>query len=203
MGCCGEPADTPNPQTANRSVAANVGVVNQQPAPQPSPVWQEKAQFQPPNIAAPPPALQYGQNLAAQPQAQQGLAQQQQWGQVQGGQFNPYAAPTSVSPPPSGSATLVNPSLSGYPPTSPSPPFDQTRTPPIMQPAAVYSAIGSGMTMSGRHSVSSGGHGQGMKVSSDEGKLSVAIDFGMHHLPAATVLIANSPCSKVPHSLVW
>ena len=197
MGCCGEPADAPNPQNGNRSVAANVnqaGTVNQQPAPQPSPVWQEKTQFQPPNIASPPAAMQFGQNMAGQPQ----MMQQQQWGQAQNGQFNPYALPTSVSPPPAASATLVNPSPSGYPQTSPSPPFGQARTPPLMQPSAVYQP-GSGMTLSSRQSPTLSA---GFKAASDEGKLSVAFDFGKWHIGICIVLKAHL-VSQVQRSPVW
>ncbi|KAK7676062.1 hypothetical protein QCA50_020986 [Cerrena zonata] len=72
-GCCGEPVEETNPDAYNRAMANSGQMMTQQPGPQQNLQWQEKAQYVPPNVPTPPPALQYGQ----QPQAvgQNGMTQ--------------------------------------------------------------------------------------------------------------------------------
>lgn len=172
MGCCGEPANQPDSQGTNRSIATGLAVAGKpvvhQPSPQSNPSWQEKPTFQAPGIATPPPVLQHGQNSTSEAWHQQGQ---------QEAQFDPYASLNRTASPPAGSATLVNGSTNGhgYPPTSPSPPFGQAQTPPLMQPNPVYMPSTS-MTVTSRHSVSPGQ--SAFIPPSDEGKLSVSIDFG-------------------------
>lgn len=158
MGCCGEPVDKPLPEESNRITPFDSGKpVNQQPSPQSTLQWQEKP-LQQPGLTTPPPVLQYGQPA---------------WNhQQQPGQFNPYAngppsSPTAVS-------TNFTGSANGYVPTTGSPPPGAYR--PIAAPSAVYAGNG-GMSVSGRRTTSPTTQNQ-FAAPSDEGKLSVSIDFG-------------------------
>lgn len=158
MGCCGEPVDKPLPEESNRITPFDSGKpVNQQPSPQSTLQWQEKP-LQQPGLTTPPPVLQYGQPA---------------WNhQQQPGQFNPYAngppsSPTAVS-------TNFTGSANGYVPTPGSPPPGAYR--PIAAPSAVYAGNG-GMSVSGRRTTSPTTQNQ-FAAPSDEGKLSVSIDFG-------------------------
>lgn len=170
MGCCGEPADQPNSHVGgNRSIALDSSKpVIQQPSAQPALQWQEKPSFQAPNIATPAPVLQYNQNTA------------ESWEQ-QGAQYDPYA-PSRTASPSAATATLVNGSINGHgfaPSASPAP-FGQTHSPPpLAHPGAAYSPSTS-MTVTSRKAVSPGGQHPPFVPPSDEGKLSVSIDFGMH-----------------------
>ncbi|PSS34244.1 hypothetical protein PHLCEN_2v1710 [Hermanssonia centrifuga] len=166
MGCCGEPADKPIPAEGNRITPFNTGnLVTQQPTPQSALQWQEKSIFQQSAISTPPPALQHNQNPSSP----------QTWGQSNGEQYNPYRA----SSPPS---TLLNGSTvngHGYPASSPSPPFGQSQSSPLSKPASVYAPAGNfGMTVTGRRTTSPDGQRPEFGAPSDEGKLSVSIDFG-------------------------
>ncbi|KAI0695313.1 actin-like ATPase domain-containing protein [Cytidiella melzeri] len=166
MSCCGESRDKPIPEEGNRVTPFKEGQpVTQQPSAQSLPQWQEKAIFQPPNIATPPPAVQY---------AQQQNQLHQPWAQQPALPFNPYAA--SGSPPPATnvtSPTLFNASLKGYTASSssPSPPPSSYG---LIPPSAVYGA--NRMTVSGRGSAILSQ--KDFAAPSDEGKISVSIDFG-------------------------
>jgi hypothetical protein len=170
MSCCGESRDKPVPEEGNRITPFKEGQpITQQPAAQVSPHWQEKAIFQPPSIATPPPAIPYGH-----PQNSYGQLHQP-WAQQPSTPFNPYAA--SGSPPPSTNATspgLFDSSMNGYTSSSPSPP---PNTYGLAQPSAAYGA--NRMTVSGRASAATPLTQRDFAAPSDEGKISVSIDFGM------------------------
>ncbi|CAL1697945.1 unnamed protein product [Somion occarium] len=202
-GCCGEPVDETTPDANNRVVTdfTQVAVVNQQPGAQQGLQWQEKASYQPPNVPTPPPTLQYGQAIAMQNMQQM---QQAPWLQTNGtmqGQFNPYALSGSPSPPPmmstgmsNGSTTLTNGSFvtaAGHPPSQPPSSFGGSpingysppHSPPLTQPSPAHTfnnGMSVSMSVSGRNS----SPGMASKPdsfvppSTDEGKLSVSIDFG-------------------------
>lgn len=100
------------------------------------------------SITTPPPVLQYGQP-----------------GWDEKAAFNPYAT--------SGSSTYRE---STYMPTSSSPPPSAyTQSPPLIQPTAMYAPNGR-MTVTGRRTTSP--NAPAFAPPSDEGKLSVSIDFG-------------------------
>lgn len=201
-GCCGEPVDETSPDANNRTIANTGQVVTQQPGAQQGLQWQEKSVYQPPNVPTPPPALQYGQptgngfvqNMQNIQNMQQ--MQQAQWPQnnvVSQGQFNPYSH--SPSPPPGVASTITNGSYNNaaaFPPSqSPSSFGGNTVTnsyapphsPPLTQPSPAHTYNGPmtvTMSVAGRQ----GGPGvtpapdSFIPPSTDEGKLSVSIDFG-------------------------
>ena len=205
MGCCGEPANQPG--TQERSLATAVGadgngLITEQPSPQPTPSWQEKATFQPPGIATPPPVFQNGQNAMTQNWNQQGQVIQ----------FNPYGA-SNGAPPPTASPTLINSSAPATSTTlanslmygqgvrgNPSPYGQAQATAPLIQPDPVYST-NMNMTATSRISVSPGGYRPAFSTPSDEGKLSVSIDFGTRLLYFTELPALNS--LKVLPSLAW
>lgn len=181
MGCCGESRDEPVAEEGNRITPFKQGEpVNQQPSPQSTPHWQEKASFQPPNLSTPPPALQYGQN------GQTPL--HQPWAQQPSAPFNPYAF--SSSPPPATSPTIHG---TGYGSSSPSPPptaFGATAT--LAQPGAAYAPNGTNrMTVTGRGASGAALSQNDFAAPSDEGKISVSIDFGA---PLVTLMVLILTC---------
>lgn len=181
MGCCGEPVDNTAPEQGNRAVPFTTGgPVNQQPSPQSVLDWQEKS-LAVPNLAAPQPVLHYDYDQSA---AMQQFGQPGQFGQ-----------------PPSMNGTTFGQNFSST--GSPSPPpqsaysFAQTST--LAHPAAAYSPS-NGMTVSGRRTSSPP---QAFSPPpADEGKLSVAIDFGTTFSGVAygSSRIANG---KVQQILNW
>lgn len=160
MGCCGEPIEKPVPEEGNRVTPFTTGgPVSQQPSAQSALQWQEKSPGLP-LLATPPPVLQYGQPNG----------EQQTFGQP--GQFGQFGAMSFTG------STVTQ----GFAPTmSPSPPpssFTAVQTPPLAHPAAIY-APSNGMTISGRRTASPSTQQAFSPPPADEGKLSVAIDFGV------------------------
>lgn len=168
MGCCGEPANVPNPQGGNRSIALDPAkTIAQQPTPQPTLQWQDKPSFQPPSIATPPPIVQHQQRITAQTWPQHSI------------QSDSYAAGLGRTPSPSAATpTLVNASVNSHGiPTSASPPLGQSYDPSLTQMSATYSPSAN-MTITTKRTASPGG--QPFAPVTDEGKLSVSIDFGTY-----------------------
>ena len=162
MSCCGE-ANVPN-QT-NQATTQNRQLINQQPGPHPGAQFHEKQHsFQQPTVTSPTPTHPYGQNTYA---FQNGY-QPQQW------QHN------SPSPPP------INQFGAYGSPTSPGSPngSSQMQLQPLLQPSPVHNASLRG-DVSSLHArtlspplISIPQPRQEFKSPSDEGKMSVAIDFG-------------------------
>lgn len=157
-GCCGEPAGQ---KLANNTRVSQYpqSPVSQQPAPQPGLQWQEKNDYLPPHIPSPSPSHSpYGLSNSPPPQSQ----------------YNGYT--------PANTSTLYESTLNGHAfSTSGSPP-------PLLRPNPVH-AMGSqppglynGMAMGNKiTSVTPATAQNGYAPASDEGKLSVSIDFGMIH----------------------
>ena len=150
MGCCGEPIEKPIPEEGNRITPFTAGgpPVATQPAAH-AMQWQEKSLLN--SVTPPPPALQYGQ-------------QQQQWsGAGQYGGSNGSDMRSSIynaSPPPAA--------------------YSPPNSPPLAAPTAVYAPAAArpmAMTVTGRRATSPTAQGA-FAPPADEGKLSVAIDFG-------------------------
>lgn len=172
MGCCGESREDPIPEEGNRITPFKEGgPIAQQPSSQSTPQWQEKASFQPPSLSTPPPALQYGQNGQNQ--------LHQPWAQQPATPFNPYAL--TSSPPPATSPTMFNGSINGtgYGSSSPSPPPNAYgMNSHLTQPGAAYAPGANRMTVTGRGMSATGLTQNDFAAPSDEGKISVSIDFG-------------------------
>lgn len=155
MGCCGEPLEKPIPEEGNRITPFTTGgPVSQQPSAQSMQQWQEKTLLN--SVTAPPPVLQYGQ---------------QQWDAA--GQ---HGSPDASALRGSTLATAFASSSPSPPPNAYSPPH----SPPLAHPTAVYAPTAPrpiAMTVTGRRETSPTAQGA-FAPPADEGKLSVAIDFG-------------------------
>lgn len=168
MGCCGESRDKQLADDGNRITPFNDGqTITQQPSAQSMPQWQEKAiSFQSPSITTPVPAAQPGSQQMAQ------NASQQPWGQPVTS-FNPYVPNGSPPLANATSPTAFTGSLNGYPVTTPSPP------PNAYSPGQLGIAYTANkMTVTGRGSSNRPLSRQDFAAPSDEGKISVSIDFG-------------------------
>lgn len=205
-GCCGEPVEEASPDANNRMLANSGQVVSQQPGAQQGLQWQEKVQYQPPNVPTPPPVLQYGQPLAS---AQNGMMQnvqnihsmqqmqQNQWSNSNGtsqGQFSPYSQTSSPPPgtvsPMSNSTTLANGTFNNAGPFAHSQApssfgeYTPSHSPPLTQPSPAHtfnSPMSVTMSVTGRQSTLGGVNAAPESFvphSTDEGKVSVSIDFG-------------------------
>jgi hypothetical protein len=170
MGCCGEPIDKPTPEEGNRAMPFTTGgLVTQQPSAHSDPSqWQEKSLAT--SIATPQPVLQYGKP---------GEGIQQPWAQ-QADQFNPYHPSNSSSPPP-GTFNMSSPTHTSFA-GSPSPPpgsFAPSQNYGLAQPTAAYAQSQSvRMSVIKRDSSSPSTKQPFGTPVADEGKLSIAIDFG-------------------------
>lgn len=176
MSCCGEP-NKPKDE-ANRVAPFNGQTVNQQPGPHPGVQYHEKqASFQQPTIPSPTPTHPYGQ------QSFNGHNGHQQtpsnWSQHSPSpppmnQFGAYGAPGLPAPTPSsfnGSSTA----------------YSQHQS--LLQPSPVHNASFRGNTSSPHTSMTSPPPmtatpmpRQDFRPPSDEGKMSVSIDFGVYFM---------------------
>lgn len=186
MSCCGESRVPENGQPQLQSEPTPY-LVNHQPSPHPGPQFQEKG-FVPPNINTPPPAQQFN----GHPNGFQ-LAQQQWAGN------NPRAGSqvdmSQSFHSPSGSRTytpLLDPNV-----VRPDPVHaisrSHTTSPPMVVPSPIFTS--SPMTRSPNSQA------QPFAPPSDEGRISVSIDFGVFSRSLWPVF-----CSFVlqaQRSLVW
>lgn len=156
-----------------------------QQAPMQQPQWTQPSQT-PQWNQQPAQTPQWTPPPAQTPQWQQPVQQQQQWApQNQPQQFNPYASPQPATTPTlygsSDSKSFVpsttpsafgSPGPNGYTPTN--------SPPPLQAPTPIHTINAANMTVSGRRTTSPGqpGSNPGFAPPSDEGKLSVAFDFG-------------------------
>lgn len=172
MSCCGEakpPASDQKPQNGY----PNMQTVNQQPVPHPG---LQNPSFQQPTVSPPPNVHQQGGF------AQNGFQQQQGWQSNSPPPFNPYSgANTPAGTFDATAKNTYNGSVNGYP-------FNE----PLARPGSAHASIMRSQAGSPPHmSVSSpppmmtiqpppGQIGQipGYPTQADEGKMSVAIDFG-------------------------
>ncbi|OCB85968.1 actin-like ATPase domain-containing protein [Sanghuangporus baumii] len=166
MGCCGEPLNKYDDKQ-NLNAPNNVYPTNQQPSPHPGALYHEKQQFRPPSIPSPPPAQQFGAQIAVngsgflqQPWQQQMPPSSSPPLPSSSGAFNPYQLSTSPSPPPA-SAQFSGTTLNGMAQTG------------SFQAGSRYS---SAMMMTSRVEGSVKSSNAGPAI--DEGKMSVSIDFG-------------------------
>lgn len=157
-GCCGEPADKDQAQNRYNAAQYPATPIRQQPGAQPGLQWQEKNQYNPPSIPSPSPThYPNGSPHSPPPQSQ----------------FNGYT--------PANSSTLYEQTINGH--TFPA--SGHGSPPPLLRPNAVhapggpppglYNGIGGGSQIT---SVTPAGMHTGYAPPSDEGKLSVSIDFG-------------------------
>jgi hypothetical protein len=155
MGCCGESADsTAQGQSNNRQIPSSNGFVTQQPAAYPAAQYAPKLQT---SIPAPAPTVAHPNTGA--------------YGQTgyQPAQTQPYWGQTSPPPMSQSSANMSTPPL-----TSPSPPTTSTSPhPTLMRPTPIHPAGQPHVSLSAPQMMS-----YGQKKPSDEGKMSVSIDFG-------------------------
>ncbi|KAL5478877.1 hypothetical protein ACEPAI_2154 [Sanghuangporus weigelae] len=166
MGCCGESLNKYDDKQ-NLNVQNNVYPTNQQPSPHPGALYHEKQQFQPPSIPSPPPAQQFGGQIAVngsgflqQPWQQQMPPSSSPPLPSSPGAFNPYQLSTSPSPPPA-SAQFSGTTLNGMAQSG------------SFQAGSRYSSV---MMMTSRVEGSVKSSNAGPAI--DEGKMSVSIDFG-------------------------
>lgn len=166
MSCCGEP-NKPKDE-ANRVSPYNNGTVTQQPGPHPGAQFHEKQpSFQQPNIPSPIPSHPYGQNTM---------------NTLNSHQHTPSNWSThSPSPPPTnqfgaygtpGLNNTFNGSVNGFP-----------QHQPLLSPSPTHNASHRSDTTSPHMSMSSppmttSSARQDFRPPSDEGKMSVSIDFG-------------------------
>lgn len=169
MGCCGEP-NVPADES-NRAAPHNRQLIDQQPGLHPGAQFYEKQPtFQQPVLTAPTPTHPQVQNTYT---GQNGYQPQQpsNWSQH------------SPSPPPVNQFGTFSPALTAVPGSSSN--YSQT---PFLQPSPVHNPSPGGDTSSPNTSISSplinlvSSARQDFRAPSDEGKMSVAIDFGEHPL---------------------
>lgn len=178
MRCCGEPVHKDD-QYTNRSQPVAAGVVQQQPAPQPGAQIYEKPALlsSPTGPSPPPPSFQANHPLL---QGRPGS----QWGHV------------SPSPPPLNlhhQNIAPQPSMGTLVPPRSSPPFDLsggTNFPvamptgtPLYQPSPVHAlhrntSTSPSVATSTAYTVTSG-TGNALGGVSEEGRMSISIDFGL------------------------
>jgi hypothetical protein len=172
MSCCGEPANN-SKEPSNRPTQHNPQSVTRQPGPHPGPQFQNQpASFQQPNITAPAPTHQF--NGFAQ-----NSLQQQPWEPKPspGPQFNPYqpsSSPPLSTPSPGG----WNGSQNTYNGTNGS--YSTTGNQPLISPSPAQlrsSSVSPGLTSPPPIRPPSRDQ-QSYAPPSDEGKMSVSIDFG-------------------------
>lgn len=171
MGCCGESvvsANTPDTQYANRAQPVNNGIISQQPGPHPGaqhhiqPFGEKPPLLIPPGPSPPPPSFQ--QNNRS---------------------INGTPWSHSPSPPPQGPAysAPLSPNLGGAPLMSPpaayAPPGPSNSTAfftPLFHPDPIHAPLRSNsVTPSTSTAVTSA---RINPAPSDEGKMSISIDFG-------------------------
>jgi hypothetical protein len=166
MNCCGEPAKKDS--GANRSAPYNAQPRSQQPGFIPGPQVQQTP-FQQPSITSPAPAHQFNNGYAQDGFQQPG----QTWGHTPsalppGNQLSPYASLPGTSSP-NASGTIYDGSTHSY---------NTTGNQPLMRPpSALRSENTSPRPMPIPQSPN-------FAPPSDEGKMSVSIDFG-----ASTLLV--------------
>lgn len=171
MGCCGEPADfNANPDEKNRPTSQITNTINQQPSAS-SHLGLGNQQFQPPTITSLPPAHAsvYGNN---------GF-QQQPWGQSTSptvNQFGSFVGSGTPSTVPLLSSSPVYGSSMGTQ-------NDSLHSQQLMRPNPTYP--GSSFRTASPHNSMSSPPPMSMAAQSmitspplDEGKMSIAIDFG-------------------------
>ncbi|KAG9217771.1 hypothetical protein CCMSSC00406_0003540 [Pleurotus cornucopiae] len=172
MSCCGE-AKPPTSAQKPQNGYPNMQTVNQQPVPHPG---LQNPSFQQPTVSPPPNVHQQGAF------AQNGFQQQQGWQSSSPPPFNPYSGTNTPAGTFDATAkNTYNGSVNGYP-------FNE----PLARPGSAHTSIMRSQAGSPPHmSVSSpppmmtiqpppGQIGQipGYPTQADEGKMSVAIDFG-------------------------
>lgn len=183
MGCCGEP-NKPN-EDANRVSPYNSGTVNQQPGPHPGPQFNEK--FQQPNIPSPTPSHPHGRNAMNSFSGHQRAPSNWSTHSPSPPPMNQYGTP--------GVNNTFSSSVNGI--------FQHQ---PLLSPTPTHNASHSSDTTSPHRSMSSPPVGtssgrQEFKPPSDEGKMSVSIDFGRQ---MNFISVGLEPdIYQVQHSLAW
>ena len=178
MGCCGEPIDKPTEQEKKAAINLNGNGIptSQQPVPHPG----AQMVMQQPTISSPPPAQQLTMQHTGGFQQAQPWIQPTQSPPPIANQFNPYALATSTSPGPlpnqftgttvngmgpnSSLGSTINAGLQRPSPVHPGSPFQ----------AANNAMMASGIPPQQRMSAIP----MEFQKQHDEGKMSVAIDFG-------------------------
>ncbi|KAH8101329.1 actin-like ATPase domain-containing protein [Cristinia sonorae] len=175
-GCCGESADKPLPDEANRinpfETNLNTKPTAQQPGPHPNLSWQpEKSSYHLPVIASPPAV--YNQFGASQAQFDAGSQLHRETTPMfignqaaYGSGIHPPGSPTGFDP---GHISMDRPST----PTTIS-----TTANPLNAYSPQPTTHKKQVSLSGRHTVSPPAQVSGFSPPADEGKLSVSIDFG-------------------------
>lgn len=159
MGCCGEPYDKPA-TNGQKQVGNNGYPIVQQPTPHPGAQFQEK-QFQQPSIPSPPPTHQFGQN--GFPQQSWTPVSTQSPSPHPNQPYNPYGMSGTTSPGPI-APQFSGTTLNGMHPNGsfPAPTPGHLLSPSLSAPVMTTSRV----TQNPVPQVS------------DEGKMSVSIDFG-------------------------
>lgn len=172
MSCCGEPK-RPNGST-NQPPSQNGHLISQQPSPHPGAFHEKQASFQQPSIPSPAPTHPYGQQSFIDPNAQFQSTSPSNWSHH------------SPSPPPP-----VNQfGVFGSPAASSHVNMSYSTTQPLIQPSPVHNGSYRGDSTSPNWPITSTVTSispindrqlQGFSPPSDEGKMSISIDFGVSH----------------------
>ncbi|KIJ18146.1 hypothetical protein PAXINDRAFT_167416 [Paxillus involutus ATCC 200175] len=198
MGCCGEPVSKADNQYKNQAQPVNTGVVSQQPAPHPGAQFYEKsALLIPSGPSPPPPSFQHNQQpisgVHGQPWSH-GSPSPPLPGSIHHGMMS--VAPMNASMQMMASPSFDPSVLSG----------STAFSPPLLQPSPVHvpprhASTSPSLSASMTHAGTSMSRNDFSQPLSNEGKMSISIDFGttFSGVAYASSRIASGSVQQILH----